>query len=235
MVFLFAYEAKVEPFEIYKIKSSVGGEVVKAFKDLEAKNVKNREIVKIDDRQNLIDLKNLQAQVKILNEEIKNQRAIVKRKKDIYEKYKNLKTKSQSEKDMKFYDYTAAKNQLLTLLSQLNSTEANIEKLKDTVSKKNIKVSGYVYKIYVNRGDYVAPGMLIADVYDTSKQKLDIYIPIDEIDGVKNKKVYINGKKSNFKIYKIWNVPDTRYVTSYKAELVGDGLKFGEIVKVELK
>ena len=64
---------------------------------------------------------------------------------------------------------------------------------------------------------------------------MTIYVPIDEIDKIKNKYIYINGKKSEFKIYKIWNVPDTQYVTSYKVELVGNGLKFGDIVKVEFK
>lgn len=233
--FLFAYEAKVEPFEIYKLKSSVAGEVVKTYKNLEARNVNNALLVKIDDKQNQIDLKNLKIQAKLLNEEIKNQEEIVKRKKSVYETYKNLKSKSQTEKDLKFYDYMNAYNQLINLRSQYNTTLANIEKLKDTISKKNLKADGYVYKIYVNRGDYVAPGMLVADVYDISKEKLNIYVPIDEIDGIKNKKVYINGKKSGFKIYKIWNVPDAQYITSYKVELAGKGLKIGEIVKVELK
>jgi len=231
---LFAYDAKVEPFDVYKIKSAVSGAVVRAYKNLEAKNISGT-IVKIDDKQNLIDLKNLRSQVKILNDEIINQQAIVKRKKNIYLTYKKLKTKSKTEKDMKFFDYMNAKNQLLNLKSQLNSTLASIEKLKDTISKKNIKVKGYVFKIYVNEGDYVAPGALIADVYDVSKQKLTIYVPIDEIEKIKNKDIYINGKKSEFKIYKIWNVPDTQYVTSYKVELVGNGLRFGDIVKVEFK
>ena len=231
---LFAYDAKVEPFDVYKIKSAVSGTVVKVYKNLEAKNT-NATIVKIDDKQNLIDLKNLRSQVKILNDEIINQQAIVKRKEKTYLTYKKLKTKSKTEKDMKFFDYMNAKNQLLNLKTQLNSTLASIEKLKDTISKKNIKVKGYVFKIYVNEGDYVAPGVLIAEVYDVSKQKLTIYVPIDEINKIKNKDIYINGKKSEFKIYKIWNVPDTQYVTSYKVELIGNGLRFGDIVKVEFK
>ncbi len=234
-VFIFAYEAKVEPFDIYKIKASVGGKVIKANKNLEAENVQNTEIVKIDDRQNLIDLKNLQAQIKILKEEIVNQSTVVKRKKSVYEKYKNLKTKSRLEKDLKFYDYINAQNQLLNLNSQLNTDIAGIEKLKDTINKKHVKADGYIYKIYVNRGDYATPGMLIADIYDISKQKLTIYVPVNEAGDLKNKKVYINSKQGKFKIYKIWSVPDTRYVTSFKVDLVGNGLKFGNIVNVELK
>jgi hypothetical protein len=80
----------------------------------------------------------------------------------------------------------------------------------------------------------VAPGVLIAEVYDISKEKLIIYVPIDKIDIIK-KQLLINGKKSNFKVYKVWDVPDSEYITSYKVEIVGRGLKMGDIVKVDFK
>ena len=57
--FLIAYEAKVEPFDVYNIKSYVNGAVVKVYKNLETKNINNDIIVKIDNKQNLIDLKSL--------------------------------------------------------------------------------------------------------------------------------------------------------------------------------
>ena len=104
---LFAYDAKVDPFDTYKIKSAVSGAVVRVYKNLEAKNI-TATIVKIDDKQNLIDLKNLQSQVKILKDEIINQQAIVKRKEKTYLTYKKLKTKSKTEKDMKLFDYMNA-------------------------------------------------------------------------------------------------------------------------------
>ena len=230
-----AYEAKVEPFEVYKIKASVAGEVVYAGKTYEARNIKNTTVIKLDDAQNVIDLKNLRMQKKILLKEIENLREMVKRKKETYEKYKNLKTKSKTEKDLKFYDYMNTFNQLLNLRSQLSSTIASIEKLNDVINKKRVKINGYLYKIYVNRGDYVAPGTVLAEVYDVSEEKITVYVPIDEIENVKNKRVYINGKESGFKIYKIWNVPDKEYITSYKVELIGKGMKMGEVVKVEFK
>jgi multidrug resistance efflux pump len=231
-VMLFGYSAKVEPFDTFNIKASVGGKVVEAKKDLEAKEVRGV-IVKLDDTTEKIDLKNLQNQIEILKKEIKNQEEIVKRKYDTYKRYQNLKTKSLEEKNMKFYDYIGAKNQLLNLKSQLSNLIANKDKLKDLINKKNIKANGYLEKIAVNRGDYVAPGALVAIVDNIKKQKLTIYVPIGE--DIKNKSVYINGKKSSFKIYKIWKTPDPQYITSYKVELVGSGLRLGEIVKVELK
>ncbi|EDM23040.1 hypothetical protein [Caminibacter mediatlanticus] len=233
VIYLFAFDGKVEPFMEYDIKSAVGGEVVLVNKNLEAKNLKNQIILKVDDYQDKINLENLKINANLLKKQIKNQEEIVKRKKDIYEKYKTLKTKSQTEKDLKFFDYIASYNQLLTLKSQYENTISNIKKLQDTINKKSIKVSGYLYKLYTQKGDYLVPGKLVAKVYDISKQKIDIYVPIDfKLDG---KDVYINGKKSNFKIYKKWKVTDENYITSYKVELVGNGLRFGDIVKVDLK
>jgi len=231
-VFLFGYSAKVEPFDKFNIKASVGGKVIEANKDLEAKDV-NEVIIKLDDTTEKIDIKNIQNQINILKEEIKNQEEIVKRKFETYKRYQKLKTKSLEEKNLKFYDYMAAKNQLLNLKSQLSNLIANKNKLKDIINKKNIKANGYIEKIFVNKGDYVAPGALVAVVDNIKKQKITIYVPISE--DIKNKSVYINGKKSNFKIYKVWRVPDSEYITSYKVEIVGKGLKLSEIVKIDLK
>ena len=232
-VFLIAFDGKVEPINEYDIKSAISGRVVLANKNLEAKNLKNELVVKVDDYQNKVDLENLKTNAKLLEKEIKNQEEIVKRKNDIYQRYKNLKTKSKTSKDLKFFDYIASYNQLLSLKSQYSNTLANIKKLQDLINKKSIKISGYLYKLYTQKGDYLTPGKIVAKVYDISKQKIDIYVPIDF--DLKGKKVFINGKKSNFKIYKKWIVTDDNYVTSYKVELIGNGLKFGDIVKVELK
>jgi len=234
-VLLFSYSARVEPFDTFNIKASVGGKVIKTYKNLEDENLKNSLIVKLDDKQELIELKNIKNQIEILKQKIKNQKEIVKRKKSIYERYKHLKTKSLETKNMKFYDYINAKNQLLTLQSSLSNLIANKEKLQDIINKKNIKYSGYLSEITVSKDDYVAPGMIVAKGYDISRQKLYIYVPINKIDTVKNKKIYINNKLSNFKIYKTWIVPDSKYITSYKVELIGNGLKFGDIVDVEFK
>ncbi len=232
--FLSAYQAQVKPFDTYNVTSSVAGKILEVKKDKEATFYKGV-LVKIDDKQDLIDLKNLNFQIKLTKEEIKNQEEVVKKKKAIYEKYMRLKTKSQEAKNLKFYDYINAKNQLISLKSKLSDLIAKKDKLKDVIDKKNIKVEGYVESIKVKKGEYVSPGKLIAIVDDLSKEKLTIYVPIDRMENIKNSRVYINGKKSNFKIYKIWKTPDSKFITSYKVELIGNGLKVGEIVRVELK
>ena len=233
-VFLFAFSARVEPYDTFTIKSSIAGSVVFCDKKKEAGYYKGL-IVKIDDNQEKIELNKLLNQKKFLQEEIENQKEILKRKFDTYRRYKNLKTKSVEEKNIKFYDYIAAKNQLINLKNQLNGINASIEKLKDTINKKNIKVNGYVDKVLVNKGDYVAPGTPVVKIDDISLVKLNVYVPLEKIDKIKNKKIYIDGKKRDFKIEKIWKVPDDKYITSYKVEIVGKGLKIGEIVNVEFK
>jgi multidrug resistance efflux pump len=234
-VILFSYDAKVMPFDEFDIKSDVSGKIIYANKDLEAKNLKNEIIIKIDSFSQRVDINNTLSQISILKQEIKNQKEIVKRKKATYLKYKNLKTKSQLEKDLKFYDYIASFNQLLNLKKTLFNLQNSLKKLKDIVNRKIVKVNGYLYQIYVNKGDYATPGRLLAKVYDVSKEKLYVYVPIDEIKNIQNKSIYINGKKSNFKITKIYKIPDESYITSYKVELLGNGLKIGDIVKVEFR
>ena len=234
-VVLFAYEAKVEPVHTYHIKAAVNGIVIKSAKNFEGKNISDKLIIRLDDNLEKSELENIENQIEILKKQIKNQIEIVKRKKALYEKYKQLKSKSIEQKDMKFFDYISAKNQLLNLQNQLNSLYTQQDKIKDILDKKNIRFSGYLYSVNVEKGDYVNIGRELALGYDISKQKLDIYVPIEKIDEIKNKKIYINGKKSNFKISKIWNVTDTKYITSYKVELIGNGLKFGEVVKIDFK
>ena len=234
-IFLFGYEAKVEPIYTYNLKSSVNGRVILVNKNLESKNLKNSLIIKLDDKVELAELKDINNQINILKKEIENQKEVVQRKKELYEKYKILKSKSLQEKDVKFFDYIASKNQLLSLKSKLSSLFSQKEKIKDLIDKKNIKFSGYLYSILVEKGDYVGIGTPVALGYDISKEKIDIYVPIDKIDEVKNKIVYINSKKSNFKISKIYKVTDTKYITSYKVELTGNGLKIGEVVRVDFK
>lgn len=227
--FLFAFKAKVEPFEIYNIKSDVAGKVIWSEDDLKSVN---GTVLKLDDYQNRIDLENLKNQKKILAEEIKLQKEVVNRKERIYKIYQKMTTKSQNEKDLKFYDFVNSKNSLLNLENQLSGVEASIKKIEDTIEKKNIKVEGYLYKIFVKRGDFVGVGSLVAQIADISKEKLTIYVPISQKIGGK---IYINGKESNFKIYRKGILPDTKFLTSYRVELVGSGLKFGDVVDVEFK
>ncbi len=244
------YYAKLEPVEIYKIKSQVSGAVVKSDIFLEGSFLKSRVVVAIDDK---TDRKNLQTSLKKLEilknlleidrQNLKNAEQSYKIKLQNYNRIKNLKTKSRFEKDNQLLLVISASNQLLNakqalfnLKSQIDDLEYKIFLLKDTISKKSILVKdGYLYKLYVKKGDFVAPGTPLMDIADTSKAKATIYISYDDFKNLDKKELYIDGKKSNEKI-KVWKIADTTNISSYKAEIILPKPKiFSKVVKIELK
>ncbi len=231
---LFGYYGKVEPYQTYNIKADVSGKIIDVNKSSEATNYKGI-VIKIDKYQNKIDLKNLEAQLKNYESILKAQQKIKDKKYKTYQIYKNLKTKSELDKNLKFYDYQNSVIVLNQTKNTISNLKAQIAKLKDTISKKSISFKNYIYKIDVNKGDYVTPSMPIAVTMDINKVKIDIYVPINQINSIKNKKIYINDKLSDFKIDKVYKVADSKYLTSYKVEIVGKYPKISDIVKVEFK
>jgi len=231
---LFAYYGKVEPINSYVIKSDITGKVVDVNRSSIATNYKGV-VIRIDDYQDKINLKNYQKQIKNLREILESQFDIMKRKKEIYESYKNLKSKSSYEKNLKFFDYQNSLIAYNQTKNNISNVEAKIKSLKDTISKKNISFKNYIYEINVNRGDYVTFGKILAKTMDLSEAKIYIYVPINEINSIKNKKIYINSKLSNFKIAYIEKVADSKFVTSYKVKLVGKYPTFSKIVNIEFK
>ncbi len=245
------YYSRVEPFEKYSIKASASGEITFSNLGIEGKFSKNKLIVQMDDRVNKIDLKNsrdklsiLNENLKVLNEEIKNLGEMVRIKEDNYKKTKKLKTKSKIEKDLSLYDLLSSKNsllqtkeKLLNIKSQKEDVSYKIESLKDTIEKKSIYAKDlYIYKLNVKRGDFVNLGTPIFEAQDISKAKLTFFISKDDLESIKNKKVYLDSKESKFKIDKIYRVADSEFISSYKAEIYIPAPKlFSKLVKIELK
>jgi hypothetical protein len=89
----------------------------------------------------------------------------------------------------------------------------------------------------VRTGDYVNPGTPLAAVYDISKAKLVLFLEPEELNKVKERTVYIDGKKTAYKVNKVWNVADEKFISSYRAEiyLPAPKEKFSQLLKVELK
>jgi hypothetical protein len=231
---LFAYYGKVEPINTYTIKSDISGKVVDVNRSAVATNY-NGIVIKIDDYKDRINLKNYENQVKNLENILKFQKENMLKKKRTYETYNKLKSKSQYEKDLKFYDYSASVIAYNQTKNSISNLKAQIDSLKDTISKKNISFKNYIYEIDVHKGDYLNFGSLIAKTMDLKKDKIYIYVSINKINSIKNKKVYINSKPSNFTISYIGKVADSKFVTSYKVKLVGNYPTVSEIVKVEFK
>ncbi len=245
------YYARVQPLESYQIKASVSGLVVLANLAMEGKYVQNSLIVKIDDKINKKDLeisktklKNLKEIERISASNAKNAKKSYEIKKRNYDRIKNLKTKSNYEKDNQLIlvinaktQYLSAKQNLENLKMQIGDLLYKIFTLKDTISKKNISLKHrFLYKLLVKKGDFVSPGTLLMSVDDISKAKLTIYLSYSDMVNLDKKSIYINGKKSNIKFSKIWKVADSTNISSYEAELIIPAPKyFSKVVKIEIK
>lgn len=242
--------AKVEPFEIYKIKAAASGQVVKSDISKESKVVKSYEIIKLDSKVDKANLKDLESKLKNTQEILKVDEAVLKNlkrlrdiKRDNYFRIKDLKTKSKFEKDARLSDYLIANNQYLSqkekinnLQNQIEDLKYNIERLKDIISKKSIVVSGYVYKIYVKKGDFANIGAPLVDIADTSKAKVVIYLDKDEMSGIENRHIYINGKKTDLRFYKLYKIADSVHISAYRGEIILKSPKlFSKLIKVEIK
>ena len=245
------YYAKLEPLESYVIKSDVAGKVIYSDLSKEGKYVKDALIVKIDDKTDRDDLENsmkklesLKKLVELKKENITNlQKSYLVRKRN-YDRIKNLKTKSNFEKDNQLLSVIAAdssliaaKESLISLENQIKDIKHMIFVLKDRIIKKNIIIKKrYIYKLNVKQDDYVAPGVVLMQAMDVSKAKATIYLSYEDRENLDKKSIYINGKKSDVKFYKVWNITDTTNISSYKAEILLPSPKeFSKVIKIELK
>lgn len=116
--------------------------------------------------------------------------------------------------------------------------EYKIERLKDSIAKKNIRLKQrYLYKLAVRRGDFVNPGSALATIQDQSRGKLTLFLEPSELVDVQKKSVLIDGKETDYKVDKIWHVADEKFISSYRAEIYVDAPQshFSKLVKVELK
>nr|MBL0721047.1 HlyD family efflux transporter periplasmic adaptor subunit [Sulfurovaceae bacterium] len=106
------------------------------------------------------------------------------------------------------------------------------------IGKKSIKMKNqYLYKISVRAGDFVNPSSPLAVVQDQSRAKLTLFLEPDEIKNIHEKKIYIDGEETDYRLDKIWNSADEKYISLYRAEIYIESPKkrFSTLVKVELK
>ena len=65
---------------------------------------------------------------------------------------------------------------------------------------------------------------------------MEIFIPISDYESIQNKTIYLDGEKSDLKINKIYEVADSKHISSYKCEIVIENPKtFSRLVKIEFK
>lgn len=245
------YYSKAEPYRLYTLQSNVQGLVIRADEESEGRILKSEAFVIIDDELDQKELKLLGQKKKNLEKSLElNQRMahnlsqMIEKKNINYERIKDLPIKSNVEKDKEFFDLSNTQNQELstlekieTIQSQLSDTRLRLAQLKRAIEDKYIKAKGMVlYKLYIKKGQVVAPGMNLADVADISKARLTIFLNADELEGVERKKVYLNDKPTQYKIDKIWPLSDTEHISSYKTEIVIDAPnQFSQLYKIEFK
>ncbi len=217
------FYSMINPIKTFSVKAAVSGEVVFVNKSLEKNYVSNKSIVKLDDSLDLVNLE--QTKIKLANQE-----QTLKIESDILESYEKVSSKTKIDKD-------GQKMKILSISSSIADMKMQIANLQNNIKKKNISASDiYISSVEVEVGDYVNAGGLLYKGYDLSRGKLEIFLPINEIDSFKNKTIYLDGKRSGLKINKISKVADEKNISSYKAEIIVKNPKsFSKLVKVEFK
>ncbi|MBP6712572.1 MAG: hypothetical protein KBA17_07125 [Aliarcobacter sp.] len=222
-IFASEYYAKLEPIESYQIKSAVSGKVIYSNSKIEGLKANNSTIIEIDSMVNKVELEQSRNKLKYIDEMIKIET-------NNYDRLNQVSSKSAFEKDTQ-------KLKVINLESLKADMIVKIDTLKDIISnKKLIEKSNYIFNIAVKEGDYVNPGTLLYEAKDLSKGKLEIFVPIAQIEEIKNKEIFLNGVKSDIKISKIYEIADSTNISSYKVELILENAKiFSRLVKIEFK
>jgi multidrug resistance efflux pump len=253
-LFLFAKVdyAKVEPYESVVIKSAVSGLVMDVDLQAEGTMVTSKRVVHLDDKLDIVNLKNSKKSIELLTEMLtinKNiatsLRGSLNRQESYYGRISKLSTVSKTQKDSAYNAFSSAKTQYLSTKEKIISLEKQIldmqykmAQLEDMIAKKSIVLKNkYLYQLLVREGEFVAPGTPLAKVDDASRAKLVLFLESDELKDIEQKTIYLNDKKTEYKVDKIWKIADEKYISSYRAEIVIPAPKgsFSELLKVEIK
>ncbi|WP_457747061.1 HlyD family efflux transporter periplasmic adaptor subunit [Sulfurimonas sp.] len=250
-VFANVYYSKVEPYEVRKISSNVSGEVLYSNENMIGKKLSNKAYIIIDSKLDEDELQAINEKLKYYRSTLQSDKKILlnleetlKRKRENYKKVKVLKIKSRVEKDKEFYDLINSENSYLNTQKAINSLKTNIadlefraKQLRKTIDDKHVKAQGYtLYSLDVKPGQVVSFSTPLASVADTSKALLTIYLDDDDLENLDKKSVYINGKKTDYKIDRVVNIADTKNISKYRAQIIIQAPKiFSKLAKVELK
>jgi len=217
------YYAKLNPINTYTVKSAVSGKVIFVNTEIKSKKAENSIIVKIDSTVNVEDLK--QSQIKL-----KNLKEILKIEQGTLKSFKKVSSKSKFDKDNQ-------RIKIFNIASNISDLETRIATLKDTIQNKTLEENdNYIYDIAVEIGDYVNPGVVLYSSMDLSAGKLEIFIPIDNVNDIQNKTIFIDGQETELKISKLYKVADSTHISSYKCEIIVPSPKrFSSLLKIEFK
>jgi hypothetical protein len=251
--FLFAkvYYAKVEPYEVRDISSSVSGLVLFADEENLGKKLSEKPYIKIDTELDADELKSVQKKLTYSNDMIKENEAILvnlkeslKRKRDNYKQIESLKIKSRVEKDKEFYDLVASENSYLATQKEIDNLKIQMAdlshrqtQLQRSIKDKNLSDKDFVlYSLSVRPGQVVGVATPLAKIADVSKAILTIYLDEEDVKNAKTRAIYLDDLKSKYKISRIVNIADAKNISKYMAQIVIDAPElFSKLVKVEVK
>ena len=216
-----SYMGKIEPVQSYTIFAQTNGEIVELDANKEH-SIIDGVLLRIDDTLEKVrkssyeeQMQNYERQLYIKNLE--------------YRKIKDIKAMNDVEKDNLRLSILDIRYKMSVLKLQLNEVQ-------ESLKHKVIRVDNlYLKRLFVNKHDYVNIGQKVAEVNDVSKAKIVLYVHQRDIEGLKNKVIYINGKRTRAKMIKVAQTTDDTYVSSYMTELHLNYKRFGQIVKVEFK
>jgi len=221
------YFSKIEPYEKHTISSEVSGKVVFIDKSKEYSFIDTKStILKLDTKDENILLDTLKSTLAF-------QKELVKIKQSNYKNKVKVKQLSIYNKNQEKLTWIEAKQTLQNIKRDIKTQENKIEK------KEFFTSNSYLGEIFVSLYEYVDVGVKLYTIYDFSKSKLQVYIKPSELENLKQKKVYVDGVLSDFRVEKISQVRDEKRISTYKVILSRinktKNLNFGKVVKVEFK
>ena len=216
------YAATVEPYEHYTVAAATAGQVVFIDRETEGHVAGETPVIRLDDSLTGVRLE-------ATRQLYENQKEIYQVRKKTYQKIAAMTTKTEFEKDTE-------KITMLSAQSTMLQTKENLDTLKDQLEKMTVRAKGrYIYQIHVNEGAYVNPGTALFDAFDTSRSKITVYVRKDEVAMLGEMRLEVDGVEGPWRIGKVWDVADSRYISAYKMELIGPPLKrFSQLATVRL-
>jgi multidrug efflux pump subunit AcrA (membrane-fusion protein) len=243
--------AKVEPYEVKSVSSNVSGEVTFADEKREGKVLDGDAYLKIDDMLDHEELsrviKNIESLKKTLEideDMLKNYALIVEKKEQNYKRVKELKMKAELEKDRELYDFLNSQNQYLSLKKEIQNLKIELNnltlrkaQLQKSINDKTKSAKGFVlYELLVKEGEVVSSLTAVAKIADVSYAKLTLFLNEEELQEAKESKIFLDSIETNYKLDKIYNIADSKHLSSYKVEILIDPPKiFSNLLKIEFK
>lgn len=251
LLFSKVYYSKVDPYELRSISSNVSGLVLNADEHKLGKRLTNEPYILIDaelDRDELIftneKISYITQTIGVNEAVLENLHASLLRKRENYKKVESLKIKSRLEKDKEFYDLIASENAYLSTQKEINNLKTQIADLElrkaqliRSIDDKSLEAEGFtLYALSVKIGQVVTVGTPLATLADVSKGILTIYLNDEDVLDAKEKVLYLNGEKSEYKITRLLKIADSKNISKYMAQIVVKSPKlFSQLVKIELK